>query len=353
MWNNGKRHHKRYIWRLLACATAVMLAFPSGADNWHEPTLYHNDDVWYKDTSAPLLQKNGKYYIPIDILAMFNTISVEMYREDNLLLYTDTTEKTVYASILYDDQIAAVSGEIVRNVEIFRQNGYYYLSADWICGILGLETEYGTNANGETVLRLSNGEERRTLVELIQENRTDTQTEENPSESTNAQDNDVAEKWICVFVSDIRAQWELNWLQNTGLETVYALSADTPDEILWTTLLSGVCAVSASDCAEADTVNDMIAEKTYRRLPDVCGIFTAEEEAALTECGYNVIKPDFCVDSQTNPDSVYALLLEWLTENDQAILSVGMDGCSQRILTLIDTFLAENPEYILTTSPVR
>ena len=123
------RRNRRHgtIGFLLALLATFGLITESSAVGWQDPTLYHNDDVWYKDNGAPLIKKNGQYYIPIDILTMFDTVTLETHPQDNLLLYADTENGTAYASILYGEQLAAVNGEIVQNVEIFHQNGYYYL----------------------------------------------------------------------------------------------------------------------------------------------------------------------------------------------------------------------------------
>ena len=52
------------------------------------------------------------------------------------------------------------------------------------------------------------------------------------------------------------------------------------------------------------------------------------------------------VDSQTNPDTVFRMVVEWLAENDTAVVSVGLDGCSQRMLALLLDYLTENPDYV-------
>lgn len=86
------RRNRRHgtIGFLLALLATFGLITESSAVGWQDPTLYHNDDVWYKDNGAPLIKKNGQYYIPIDILTMFDTVTLETHPQDNLLLYADT-----------------------------------------------------------------------------------------------------------------------------------------------------------------------------------------------------------------------------------------------------------------------
>lgn len=341
------RRNRRHgaIGFLLAIILTLLSSTESAAIGWQDPTLYHNDDVWYKDNGAPLIKKNGQYYIPIDILTMFDTVTLETHPQENLLLFADTENGTAYASILYGEQMAAVNGEIVRDVEIFRQNGYYYLHADWICAILGLTAEYGENPSGEMVLRITNGESRRSLTELTEANRADTANTDTP-DGTDPDDTDGAPKRIVVYAGGIHAQWELSWLNGCGVEVVYLVDGDTPEEILWQTLLTGECAIAVDSADTADEICDGIAAETYRRLPVVCGNLSDAETVAAAERGYTVVKPDFVVDSQTNPDTVFRMVVEWLAENDTAVVSVGLDGCSQRMLALLLDYLTENPDYV-------
>lgn len=341
-WN--RRHST--IWILLALTLTLVLISESAAIGWQDPTLYHNDDVWYKDNGAPLIEKNGKYYIPVAILTMFDTVKLESYPHENLLLYADTESGTAYASILYGEQMAAVNGEIVHDVEIFRQNGYYYLHADWICAILGLTTEYGENPSGETVLRIANGEARRSLTDLTETNRADTGTMDITG-SSDVNDMNVLTKRITVYAGGIHKQWEMAWLDTCGMEVVFLVDADTPAEILWQALLTGDCAIAADSADTADKICDSITLETHRRLPVLCGNLSDSETAVAAERGYTVVKPDFVVDSQTNPDTVFHMIMEWLAENDTVVVSVGLDGCSQRMLALLGEYLAENPDFVV------
>lgn len=339
------RRNKRRVlaWLCVFALLCGMIGIPSAAVGWQDPTLYHNDDVWYKDNGAPLISKNGQYYIPLDILTMFDTVTVETHESNNLLLYADTEDGVVYASILYDDRVAAVNGEIVQDVAIFRQNSCYYLHADWICDILGLTAEYGENMSGETVLRISNGEARRGLTELVEANRVSSAAGDTTTDAVDTETGG-ARKRIAVFAGSIHAQWELDWLKNCGVTVTYLLDTDTAAELAWSALLSGDCALTADSVTEAEQTNDALAAETYRRLPVLCGNLSETDEIAAAQAGYVVVCPDFIVDSRTNPESVYALLVEWLETHDVAVLRVGLDGCSQRMLVLVAQLLAEDPD---------
>jgi len=57
-----------------------------------------------------------------------------------------------------------------------------------------------------------------------------------------------------------------------------------------------------------------------------------------------VIEPDFTVDAGVDPDVVYEALYAWMLENDTAVVRVGWDGCSQRMLALLCNLNA-NPDW--------
>ena len=129
------------------------------------PTLFHNDEAWYKDSVAPLLMKDGKYHVPADILTMFSGITVTYHNsEDNLLM---THEDGRYVSLLFGSRSAVVNGEIREQISTFRENGYTYVEAEWIAEIFGLTCNDIRLESGQYVLRLADQDTGRTLEELV------------------------------------------------------------------------------------------------------------------------------------------------------------------------------------------
>lgn len=131
---------------LFLCAAIVTASAPS---------LVWNNDVWYKDSAAPLIFRDGVYYVPAEMCAMSQNITVSSPSDDSLLIKNDLDGR--YISILINEGTAAVNGKI-ENIGVFRSAGIYYAEADKICEAVGLETEYYTSDDGTVTLRISDGE---------------------------------------------------------------------------------------------------------------------------------------------------------------------------------------------------
>ena len=65
----------------------------------------------------------------------------------------------------------------------------------------------------------------------------------------------------------------------------------------------------------------------------------------LTEAGYVPVIPDFTVDYQTDPDRIYNEMLVFLETNDNVIVKIDTDGCSQRMLVLLCNLLGGDSRY--------
>ena len=57
------------------------------------PSLFHNDEEWYKDGLYPLAVRNGEYYIPAELFSMF---------EDPDILLDDLEQSTGKTLDLYE-----------------------------------------------------------------------------------------------------------------------------------------------------------------------------------------------------------------------------------------------------------
>ena len=75
---------------VVACSLVLVVLFVSlftvatRADN-DAPTLYCNDEVWYKTGVYPLLNYNS-VYVPISIFEQFPGITIAMYEKTNTAL---------------------------------------------------------------------------------------------------------------------------------------------------------------------------------------------------------------------------------------------------------------------------
>ncbi len=336
---------------LLFLLAAVLLVIPvSGYDTpeGYVSSLYHNDEAWYKDSMAPLLVKDGVYHIPADILEMFPGITVQEYEEKKNLLIHNTNSGS-YASIVYSTASAAVNGEIVGDVDIFRQEGYYYIGAEWIAGICGLECTFQKDRSGNMLLRLTNGEQRRSFDELVDDYTSTAEQEETksePIETVIPEDDHVKKIYLVCTDTPGTDNTPAALLKKNGLAyTEFLVKESGPDRILADAgiVTGGVFAEDGTVIA-AEQVNDRVQALLCRRLPMALLPDDGDTEA-FKQAGYIPIIPDFTVNYQTDPDVVFEDMLKHFQDNDHAVLQVGTDGCSQRILVLLKELLGWNENY--------
>ena len=147
----------------------LILIFPSdtfGAEEETElPSVIVNEDEWYKDTVSPMIMREGKYYVPAEAFAMFGSISMKNASDDNLLITNSETGK--YVSVLFMAQAAAVNGEVVEGIGVFRDSGVYYIEAEAAADALGVSYEYYTSEEGKVTLRLYDENRIFSLEELV------------------------------------------------------------------------------------------------------------------------------------------------------------------------------------------
>ncbi len=341
------------IWipALLAVLAAIAIGVGTFANNAVVPTLFHNDEAWYKDSVAPLLVKDGIYHVPADMLGMFSDITVSWHRgEENLLLtHTDGT----YVSVLFSSKTAVVNGLIHENISVFRENGYTYLSGEWIAGIFSLVCEYTQSEDGHMILRMSDGSASRNMEELLamyvpERTPEETQkTEEDSTEPEQVPEGDGIKRVYIVTGDNYEKQGYIpaeDIVRSSGLVCTMFLHAGSTDEKLreygfWKN--SGICAGSAE---EAEAVNARLEAMGCRRLELVMPAEETTDRDALRQAGYVILEPDFTVNQTTDPDLLYEELYAYMLENDTAVVRVGWDGCSQRMLALLCNLTAD-PEW--------
>lgn len=339
------------IWipMLLAAGLALLIGAGALASGYTVPTLFHNDEAWYKDSVAPLLMKDGKYHVPADMLEMFGDITVSYHRnEENLLV---THDDGTYVSILFSERRAVIGGEIHENIGIFRENGYTYIDAEWIAAIFSLTCEYTRREDGQTILRLKDGEAVCTMEELLAlytEASAVEETEEEKMPETEPVPEGDGIKRIYIVTDDNYDRQGYVPAENiagiSGLACSLFLHEGTKEEKLMEYGFFGDAGICAGSVEEADAVNRRLESLSCRRLEYVLPADDSTDREALRQAGYIVIEPDFTVNAATDPDVVYAALYTYMLEADSAIVRVGWDGCSQRMLALLCDLTA-NPEW--------
>lgn len=328
-------------WRRLYGLVCILLLFGltigTGAES-SVPTLFHNDEAWYKDSMAPLLMKDGRYHIPADLLGMFEDIDVSYSQggDNVLIVHTNGT----YVSILFSDKTAVVNGELQENIGVFRENGYTYIDGEWIAAYFDLTLAYAQSEDGKTVLRLTDDSATRTWEALFAMYQDDVVEEETaiarPPVSEEPTE-DVRRIYIVTGDNYENPSFPAaeDVVENSGLTCTLFLHTGSDDEKYWSWGMTGQGGICAGSVKEADAVNAKLEALCCRRLEYVLPADADTDRDALREAGYLVIEPDFVVDYRTDPDSMYTELTEYMSEHDRVIVQVSGDGCSQRMIALL------------------
>ena len=349
---------RRILLLVLAAVLSVCVCSAARADGYAVPTLFHNDEAWYKDSVAPLLKKDDRVHIPLDLLSMFGDITVSYHRDDGNLLVTHTDG--TYVSILFEDKTAVIGGEIHENIGIFRENGYTYVDGEWIAGIFSLVCSYTQLENGQTCLRLTDGEEVRSMTELLEMYREDNAPEDSSQGETGETEENIPPevpeegdgiKRIYIVTGDNYENPDFTPAEkiigNSGLVCTMFLHRQSDPDTFWEYAWPGKAGICASSVEEADAVNAMLEDRFFRRLEYVLPADGDTDREALRQAGYIVVEPDFTVDYSTDPDLVYEALVLYLQTHDNAVVKVSGDGCSQRMIALLCNLTA-NPDWCRT-----
>lgn len=296
------------------------------------PSLFCNDEEWYKDTVSPLILRDGKYYIPADLFSMFDYISVTVPDDNNLLIHN--TDSGEYISILFDEQSAAVNGEIVDDVGIFRYDGVYYSDAGLVCEAVGLGREYYTSENGDVSLRITDDNKIFTLEELIGGYLPD----EDELYADEDREEDVVKRIYLLCSSPDGKQLTFPARDNLdfyGLEYTLFLDSSSSADTILASLADGEYGLEADSVESLDKLNEKIF--TYSRRSSRLTLSTGDDEAdkALRDAGYCTIKPDFTVNGGTYADGMLADIINYLGEHESC--TVWLEDCwsSQRMIILI------------------
>ncbi len=320
------------------------------------PSLFHNDEAWYRDSVSPLILRDERYYIPIEMLSMFGKLQVSYYDgEENILV---AHENGTYVSLLYEDRSAAVNGKLTAGIGLFRDKGYTYVEAAWIADIFGLTCTWHTEEDGHTLLRITDGEAERTLEELLrlyregygvqetEQKKPDIPTAVIPGSSTiKPEPTEDAGKRIYIVSGDNRENPTFvpaeDIVENSGLVCTLFLHSRSDTEKFWEYAFTGRGGLCVESLAEAEEINRRLEAMFCRRVEFVLPAAEDTDREELTRAGYVVIEPDFVVDYSTDPDLVYGELCTWLETHEEVVVQVSGDGCSQRMIALLCNLTAD------------
>lgn len=335
---------KLFLSALLAVSLTFCPGITAGAAESDLPSLIHNEEAWYKDAVAPLVFRDEKYYLPAELLSMFDGVTVTVPREDNLLIQNTATGW--YLSVLFREQSAAENGRIVENVGVFRDSGMYYVEADLACSAVGLDAEYYSGENGKVTLRVSDENRLLSLDELMktylpEEEPADALPEE--PEEAELSEQKITVKPIYVLcttpetpVTVVSEEGEsvsysaLDTMAEAGLDCTRFLGEDASLESLLRAAASGAVGwkVPLKEDGTPDTealrrMNDRLAGLVRLRTHLVLSTGSGEADEALEKLGYRVVKPDFVLDGGTEPAELFAQIREHLDVEDSCTVLVG------------------------------
>jgi len=151
---------------LLAAAMLFCLFFSiaSRADE-NSPTLYVNDEVWYKTGLYPLRVYNS-VYVPISIFEQIAGITVTFYDNNTAMIYRDENS---FISFDFNRSVAMSQKNDRFYLQTYLENNERYVPLLTVCDTLGLEREtYRSEIDGSVSVRICDGSQQKTFVELIQ-----------------------------------------------------------------------------------------------------------------------------------------------------------------------------------------
>lgn len=331
---------------LVICLTLCLVLAGGTALSGHAaetviPTLFHNDEAWYKDSIAPLVVRNGKYFIPADLCAMFETVSVTTPRADNLLI--TNTETGSYISILFHDQSAAVNGKILDSVGVFRDAGMYYVEAAPVCEAIGLTMEAVSHKGGTLSLRVTDGGEDFPMDFLVQmyqpeENAIPEDVEETP------EDQRFVRRIYILCTTPDRTEPAFparKYLDQYGLEYTLFFQEDTAVETALTAYAAGEYGIVSRNMDEenpaeaCDALNRKFRSMTM--LHSHLTLSTGKEavDSALREAGYLPISPDFTVNGNSDVEQILEDMLTYLITHKSCTIKLEDCWNSAQMIRLI------------------
>ncbi len=324
---------------MISAVSAVVL-FAVPADN--VPTLFHNDEVWYKDETAPALLKDGVFHVPSDFIAMFDYITVTTERDGENLLFTN--EQTGdYVSVLYISRAACVNGTVWEDISIFRENGYYYLDVDFVCGNLGLLVEYSDHENiTDRSIRVYDEEKITDFVDLLA-SYSEKEEESTPAERPELPDmlpevdHRVRIRLICTASEETDGVIAWSIAEQLGFTYDAFLTADFSLQTVMKTEGYASLGLAVATASEAEKANERLANLFFRKTHVVLSTGDEEEDALLGRRGYVVVKPDFSVSGTTDAAVMFNEIVAFAGKTGEAVIFLGDVWQSETLLLYLNS----------------
>ena len=251
------------------------------------------------------------------------------------------------------ERAAAMNGEIIENIDVFRDAGVFYLDAEETAQALGISYEYYDKGEGKVGIRFYDENMIFSLTELLRSYTESEQSTTNDSPEQNTADNTATVKKIYLFCStpdDSDAYFPARGnLDYYGLDYTYFVSEETSDErIIELAADGGYCLALPefnSEESKTDTADIIAAylDSLNTRLKKLTGKVTRytlttgddELDAWLLESGYYALKPDYIVNGASYPDGIVEEMRTLLEERD--CVTIFLEDCwnSERMAVLL------------------
>ncbi len=321
---------KKRLISLAVIVAAVLSLMLVPADAGKIPTLYHNDEVWYRDALSPLVERDGIYYVPVGLFEMFDGVSVITHGEENILITNNETGR--YISALVSDGTAALDGKIIETT-VFREGGTYYIGASLACEVLGLEYEVITTSDGTHALRVYSGETYYLLNDL--------------AEMSRIPDEENGESYVPVIQEDTRKTVYIFTACTEGNGTVYSelcriglgftvcLSDDAERDDVYRASSHGEYCVIPGETAP-EVLDKRFCEYSHYNLHALLSTGDEDEDEKNRRAGYAVITPDFTVNDTVYAYSVIDEITEFLDMNGKAYIYIVNSWNGAELVRLLD-----------------
>lgn len=127
------------------------------------PTIYLDDEVWYKYSLLPLIVKDSDFCVPVSVFDGYASINYDYDKEYETHLFENGDG--MFLSVKNDGSSYSYTG-VKKNIAFFEDNGQFYISADAVADTFGLITESG-NYYGTDVIRISREPSELSLKNLV------------------------------------------------------------------------------------------------------------------------------------------------------------------------------------------
>ena len=311
---------------VLMCAYAVSAA--------EIPSLFHNDDAWYKDGVSPMIERGEKRYIPADIFRMFDYMSVTTPTSDNLLIHN--TETGQYVSLLFMQQSALINGTVHENIGLFRDGGVYYVEADKVLEGLGFTSRLYICEDGSVSMQICDGNViSETFTELVQsylpdEETDDAYTEEEIPAVPEDTDGSAALIYLLCAEPDPAAEFTaLECLEEERLAYTVFLDGENDGHSVIRYTVGSLCGLLIPEGEDAAARLGEINEEFRRIIRQRVSLIRSDgddgTDEALRNAGYYPVRPDFEINGGSDPDYLIGEILALADE--KGYCTVWLEDC--------------------------